>query len=95
MREKILKLLNSGSYEDIIVGIELSYDLDIQEFESIFTKMELITPYKGLCIAFGRGDYSYHMFDDGYFASHCGRMEDESIFFNAMLIWYYVKYSKT
>ncbi len=93
-KEKILKLINSGNYEDILLGIELSYNLDIREFEDIFVNNELITPYKGLSLAFGRKNHEYHMFEDGYLGN-LKISKNRSVFFKDKSRWYYVKYSKT
>ncbi len=63
-KEKILKLLKSECLEDVIIGIQYSYKLPIEEFEGLFARGEVslhlnLSKYGPLYYGFSREDKEY------------------------------------
>lgn len=61
MRGKIEKLLNSPIFDDILLGIELSFKLSIEDFKSLYTTTSKYQERNdSRYIAFARIDKTYH-----------------------------------
>ena len=68
MKETILKLLGSPLFEDVLIGIELSYNLPFEEFHKLYTSQPLkfkseINRFK--VTRFARRDMDYLIIWDG------------------------------
>lgn len=106
MKEKIEKLIQSSNYLDILLGIELSYRLPIEEFFNFWNPSgkhnhyePRVSPYKGKWIAFGRDNWEFHITDDGHIHCYVGiNVQDEDTqrgFYDEKTRWFYAKYSRT
>lgn len=61
MKEKALKLLNSGNMQDILIGINVSFFLPVEEFLEIFSGNTKYSYKENTFIRFRRGDIDYHL----------------------------------
>lgn len=65
MKDKIEKLLNSPVYEDVLLGIELAYELPFIEFDRLFLdRRKLGCEFKEIH-RFGRQLTDYHIICNG------------------------------
>ncbi len=62
MKDKIKKLLKSSIYEDVLLGVELSFDLPIEEFKDLFPdNYKFNCNFFGKIHRFGRELTDYHI----------------------------------
>ena len=59
MKDKILKLIESQTYEDVVLGIELSFDLRFDEYLEVWEDRFRLNCKYGLISAFSRRKIGY------------------------------------